>query len=146
MHPERKAGERDRAAQRNIGVHGAAGKAGRQMKEQFVRSALLLKESGIERLNRAHVAVFGIGGVGGFAVEALARAGIGHFLLVDNDEVSISNLNRQIIATWDTVGEKKTQAMKARILSINPDAEIETKECFFLPEKTSRGRKRRAFW
>lgn len=107
------------------------------MKEQFVRSALLLKESGIERLNRAHVAVFGIGGVGGFAVEALARAGIGHFLLVDNDEVSISNLNRQIIATWDTVGEKKTQAMKARILSINPDAEIETKECFFLPENAA---------
>lgn len=104
------------------------------MKEQFVRSALLWGEDGTERLAGAKVAVFGIGGVGGFAVEALARAGIGHFLLVDNDEVSVSNINRQIIATWDTVGQKKTQAMKARIASINPAAAVETKECFFLPE------------
>jgi len=104
------------------------------MKEQFVRSALLLGEDGIDRLVRAKVAVFGIGGVGGFVAEALARAGIGHFLLVDNDEVSISNINRQIIATWDSVGKKKTLVMKERIRSINPDAVVETKECFFLPE------------
>lgn len=104
------------------------------MKEQFIRSALLLGEDGIARLAQARVAVFGIGGVGGFAAEALARAGIGHFLLVDNDEVSISNINRQIIATWDSVGKKKTLVMKERIRSINPDAAVETKECFFLPE------------
>lgn len=104
------------------------------MKEQFVRSALLLGETGIDRLTRAKVAVFGIGGVGGFTVEALARAGIGHFFLVDNDEVSISNINRQIIATWDCVGQKKTLVMKERIKAINPDAVVETKECFFLPE------------
>lgn len=106
------------------------------MKEQFVRSALLLGEEGIERLSQAKVAIFGIGGVGGFTAEALARAGIGHFLLVDNDEVSVSNINRQIIATWDTVGQKKTLAMKARIASINPNAEVETRECFFLPENS----------
>lgn len=104
------------------------------MKEQFIRSALLLGEAGIDRLAQARVAVFGIGGVGGFTVEALARAGIGHFLLVDNDEVSVSNINRQIIATWDSVGKKKTLVMKERIQRINPDADIETRECFFLPE------------
>lgn len=105
-----------------------------QMKEQFVRSALLLGEDGIAALNRAKVAVFGIGGVGGFAVEALARAGIGHFLLVDNDKVSLSNINRQIIALYDTVGREKTLVMKERIRAIHPEAEVETKECFFLPE------------
>lgn len=104
------------------------------MKEQFVRSALLLGEDGIAALNRAKVAVFGIGGVGGFAAEALARAGIGHFLLVDHDQVSLSNINRQIIALHDTVGREKTMVMKERILSVNPEAEVETKECFFLPE------------
>ena len=101
------------------------------MKEQFVRTALLLGERGVERLERARVAVFGIGGVGGYTVEALARSGVGHFLLVDSDRVALSNLNRQIIATLDTVGRYKTQVMKERILSINPDAEVETRECFF---------------
>lgn len=104
------------------------------MKEQFVRSALLLGEDGIENLDCAKVAVFGIGGVGGFTVEALARAGIGHFLLVDNDLVSPSNINRQIIALWETVGREKTLVMKERILAINPEAQVETRECFFLPE------------
>lgn len=104
------------------------------MREQFVRSALLLGEHGIENLNRARVAVFGIGGVGGFTAEALARAGIGNFLLVDNDLVSPSNINRQIIALWDTVGREKTLVMKERILGINPEAHVETRECFFLPE------------
>lgn len=104
------------------------------MKEQFARTALLLGEEGVERLERARVAIFGIGGVGGYTVEALARSGVGHFLLVDSDRVALSNLNRQIIATLDTVGRYKTQVMKERILSINPDAEVETRECFFLPE------------
>ena len=104
------------------------------MKEQFMRTALLLGEEGVERLGKARVAVFGIGGVGGYTVEALARSGVGHFLLVDSDRVALSNLNRQIIATLDTVGRYKTQVMKERILSINPEAEVETRECFFLPE------------
>ena len=104
------------------------------MKEQFARTALLLGEEGVERLGKARVAVFGIGGVGGYTAEALARSGVGHFLLVDSDRVAMSNLNRQIIATLDTVGRYKTQVMKERILSINPDAEVETRECFFLPE------------
>ena len=104
------------------------------MQEQFVRTALLLGEEGIDKLSRSKVAVFGIGGVGGFTVEALARSGVGYFLLVDNDTVARSNLNRQIIATLDTVGRYKTQVMKERILSINPQAAVETRECFFLPE------------
>lgn len=104
------------------------------MQEQFTRTALLLGEEGIHKLNRSRVAVFGIGGVGGYTVEALARSGVGHFLLVDNDKVALSNLNRQIIATLDTVGKYKTRVMKERILSINPEAEVETRECFFLPE------------
>ena len=104
------------------------------MQEQFVRTALLLGEEGIDKLSRSKVAVFGIGGVGGFTVEALARSGVGYFLLVDNDKVALSNLNRQIIATLDTVGRYKTQVMKERILSINPQAAVETRECFFLPE------------
>ena len=104
------------------------------MQEQFTRTALLLGEEGIHKLNRSCVAIFGIGGVGGYTVEALARSGVGHFLLVDNDKVALSNLNRQIIATLDTVGRYKTQVMKERILSINPEAEVETRECFFLPE------------
>lgn len=104
------------------------------MQEQFTRTALLLGEAGVENLSRKRVAVFGIGGVGGYTVEALARSGVGHFLLVDNDRVAMSNLNRQIIATLDTVGRYKTQVMKERIASINPQAEVETRECFFLPE------------
>ena len=104
------------------------------MQEQFVRTALLLGEEGIDKLSRSKVAVFGIGGVGGFTVEALARSGVGYFLLVYNDKVALSNLNRQIIATLDTVGRYKTQVMKERILSINHQAAVETRECFFLPE------------
>jgi len=104
------------------------------MQEQFVRSALLLGEENINRLLDAKVAIFGVGGVGGFTAEALARAGIGSFLLVDNDRVSISNINRQIIATWDTVGRSKVEVMKQRILSINPKAQVECRDCFFLPE------------
>lgn len=88
----------------------------------------------MERLRQAHVAVFGIGGVGGHVVEALARSGIGAFDLIDNDRVCLSNLNRQIIAVLDTVGEYKTDVMKNRILSVNPEAKVEVHHCFYLPE------------
>lgn len=104
------------------------------MNETFTRTELLIGEDGLERLSRARVAVFGVGGVGGYAVEALARSGIGHFLLVDNDVVSESNLNRQIIALRSTIGKYKTQVMKERIADICPETEVETRECFFLPE------------
>lgn len=104
------------------------------MNETFTRTELLIGEDGLERLRRAKVAVFGVGGVGGYAVEALARSGVGHFLLVDNDVVSESNLNRQIIALRSTIGKYKTQVMKERIADICPETEVETRECFFLPE------------
>ncbi len=104
------------------------------MQEQFIRTSLLLGEKAVERLNQSTVAVFGIGGVGGFTVEALARSGVGHFVLVDNDMVSKSNINRQIIATHKTVGRAKTEVMKERILEINPEAEVMIYQKFFLPE------------
>ena len=102
--------------------------------ETFARTELLTGEEGLWRLRKARVAVFGIGGVGGHAVEALARSGIGHFLLVDDDVISESNLNRQIIALRSTMGQYKTRVMKARIADICPETEVETRECFFLPE------------
>lgn len=104
------------------------------MKEQFSRTGLLLGEEGVARLARAHVAVFGIGGVGGHCAEALARSGIGKFTLVDRDTVSLSNLNRQIVALHSTVGRLKTEVMRERILDINPEAEVRSAETFFLPE------------
>lgn len=104
------------------------------MKKQFERTALLLGEAAVEKLAEARVAVFGVGGVGGYAVEALARSGIGGFVLTDSDTVSESNINRQIIATHSTVGRYKTEVMKERILEINPEARVETRQCFFLPE------------
>lgn len=104
------------------------------MKEQFLRTSLLLGEDAVKRLNQSKVAVFGIGGVGGFTVEALARAGVGSFVLVDNDVVSESNINRQIIAVRESIGRPKVSVMKERILSINPEAEVITCQSFFLPE------------
>ncbi len=104
------------------------------MDEKFMRTGLLLGEAGLEKLAGARVAVFGIGGVGGHAVEALARSGVGHLELTDRDVVSISNINRQIIATTKTLGQYKTQVMKERILEINPEAEVNIHNCFFLPE------------
>ena len=104
------------------------------MENQYTRTELLLGEEGVARLKQAKVAVFGIGGVGGYVVEALARSGVGSFVLVDSDTVNITNINRQIIATHDTIGRYKTEVMKERILSINPEAEIEIRNCFFLPE------------
>lgn len=104
------------------------------MTEQLSRTAKLIGKENIERLASARVAVFGVGGVGGFTVEALARSGIGHIELIDHDTVALSNLNRQIIATRDTIGRDKVEVMKERILSINPDAEVVVHKCFFLPE------------
>ena len=92
------------------------------MNEQHSRTEMMLGEEGVRRLFAARVAVFGVGGVGGYAVEALARAGVGHIELIDSDRVSPSNINRQIIATHNTVGMYKTEAMRERILSINPEA------------------------
>ncbi|MBO5054813.1 MAG: tRNA threonylcarbamoyladenosine dehydratase [Lachnospiraceae bacterium] len=104
------------------------------MLNQFSRTELLLGKEVMERLSKAHVAVFGIGGVGGYVVEALARSGIGAFDIVDDDKVCLTNLNRQIIATLDTVGRYKVEVMKERILSINPEAVVNTHQCFYLPE------------
>lgn len=105
------------------------------MKEQFIRTAMLLGEEGVQRLLGKRVAVFGIGGVGGHVVEALARSGVGALDLIDNDVVSPSNLNRQIIALWDTIGRQKTQVMKERIANINPECSVTVWNCFYLPEE-----------
>ena len=100
----------------------------------FERSALLLGEPAMEKLRNAHVAVFGVGGVGGYAVEALARAGVGHLTLIDSDTVAESNLNRQIIATRDTIGQQKVAVARQRVLSINPEAQVRALPIFYLPE------------
>lgn len=104
------------------------------MLTQFSRTELLLGKEAMDRLSRSRVAVFGIGGVGGYVCEALVRSGVGHFDLVDDDKVCLTNLNRQIIATRKTIGQYKVDIMKERILDINPDAEVRTHQCFFLPE------------
>ncbi len=104
------------------------------MADQFIRTKLVFGKENVESLADRHVAVFGLGGVGGNCVEALARSGIGRFTLVDNDTVAPSNLNRQIIATCDTIGQYKVDVMKERILSINPKAEVITHKCFYLPQ------------
>lgn len=105
------------------------------MKEQFVRTAMLFGEEGVECLNQKRVAVFGIGGVGGHVTEVLARSGVGALDLIDNDVVNPSNINRQIIATYDTIGRLKTEVMKERILSINPECIVTCYNTFYLPEK-----------
>lgn len=104
------------------------------MLTQFSRTELLLGKKAMGRLSASRVAVFGIGGVGGYVCEALARSGVGAFDLIDNDTVCLTNLNRQIIATRKTIGRYKTEAMKERILDINPEAQVRTHNCFFLPE------------
>ena len=104
------------------------------MKEQFSRTAMLLGDEGVGRLNAAHVAIFGLGGVGGYALEALARAGVGAFTLCDNDVVSVSNINRQILALQSTVGQQKTKAAADRVRDINPEASVTVHQAFFLPE------------
>ena len=104
------------------------------MLTQFSRTELLLGKEAMDKLSGSRVAIFGIGGVGGYVCEALVRSGVGHFDLVDDDKVCLTNLNRQIIATRKTIGQYKTDVMKERILDINPDAEVRVYKCFFLPE------------
>lgn len=104
------------------------------MIEQFSRTEILLGAEAMEKLYRARVAVFGIGGVGGYTVEALARCGIGTLDLIDSDTISIFNLNRQILATHATVGRLKVDVAKERILDINPNCVVRTYPCFYLPE------------
>lgn len=104
------------------------------MLTQFSRTQLLLGKDNMEKLHDAHVAVFGIGGVGGYVCEALVRSGVRRFDLIDDDKICLTNLNRQIIATRKTVGKYKAEVMKERILEINPDCEVNVHKCFFLPE------------
>ena len=104
------------------------------MLNQFSRTELIVGKEAMEILNNAHIAVFGIGGVGGYTVEALIRSGIQHIDLIDDDKVCLTNLNRQIIATRSSVGKYKVDVMKERILDINPQAEVNVHKCFYLPE------------
>ena len=105
---------------------------------RFSRTELLLGEAGMKKLAEATVAVFGVGGVGSFVAEGLARAGVGHLVLIDNDLICLTNINRQIHATSKTVGKPKTQVMKERILDINPQAVVDTIEDFYLPENAEK--------
>lgn len=101
---------------------------------EFSRTENLLGTAAMEQLKNAHVAVFGVGGVGGYVAEALARSGIGNIDLIDNDVVSLTNLNRQIIALHSTIGRAKVEVMKERILDINPNAKVRAFQCFYLPD------------
>ena len=104
------------------------------MLNQFSRTELLFGKAAMEKLENSRVAVFGIGGVGGYVCEALVRSGVGHFDLIDDDKVCLTNLNRQIIATRKTIGHYKTDVMKERMLEINPKVDVTVHKCFFLPE------------
>lgn len=104
------------------------------MQEQFSRTTILFGPKAMERLANARVAVFGVGGVGGYTVEALVRSGVGAIDIIDSDTVALSNLNRQIIATMDTVGEYKVDVMQKRIHQINPNCKVTAHRCFYLPE------------
>lgn len=104
------------------------------MQEELSRTRLLIGETALQKLNDARVAVFGVGGVGGYVCEALVRSGVGHFDLIDNDDVSRSNINRQIIATQSNIGQSKVKVMKERMLDINPDVCVNIYPRFFLPE------------
>ena len=104
------------------------------MSEQFLRTEMLLGSDAIRRLQKARVAVFGLGGVGGYAVEALARSGVGSLDLIDSDTVSVSNLNRQLLATHSTVGMLKVDAARNRVLDINPDCIVRTYPIFYTPD------------
>ena len=104
------------------------------MAEVFSRTELLIGSDKLDKLRNAHVIIFGVGGVGGYVTEALARSGVGYIELVDKDTVSESNINRQIIALHSTIGKYKTEVMRDRIKDINPDAEVVVRNCFYLPE------------
>ena len=108
------------------------------MKEQYIRTAMLFGEAAVEKLASKRVAVFGVGGVGGHVVEVLVRSGVGAIDLVDYDVVAVSNINRQLIATYDTVGRKKIEVMKERILSIQPECKVTLWDTFYLPEESSK--------
>lgn len=107
------------------------------MLNQFSRTELLFGKEAMEKLENSRVAVFGIGGVGGYVCEALVRSGVGAFDLIDDDKVCLTNLNRQIIATRKTVGKYKVDVMKERMLEINPNVKVEVHKCFFLPENAN---------
>lgn len=104
------------------------------MPDQFSRTKLLIGETALNKLQNSRVAIFGIGGVGGYVCEALVRAGVGSFDIIDDDKVSLSNLNRQITATYSSIGEYKVDVMKKRMLDINKAVVVNTYKCFFLPE------------
>lgn len=104
------------------------------MTNQFSRTELLIGKAGIEKLQKAKIAIFGLGGVGSFAFEALARAGVGNFILVDNDEICETNLNRQILAIKSNIGRPKVEVAKERALEINPTVNIKTYQKFFMPD------------
>lgn len=104
------------------------------MREQFSRTELLLGSEALDKLEGKRVAIFGVGGVGGYVCEALVRSGIGEFDICDDDDVALSNINRQIIATNSTIGRPKVEVMKERMLDINPDVKVNVHQCFFLPE------------
>ena len=104
----------------------------------FSRTELVLGKEALEKLDQSHVIVFGLGGVGSYTVEALVRSGIGSLTIVDNDEVCLSNLNRQLIATWSTIGLAKVDAAERRILDINPDCKVTKLRMFYLPETADR--------
>lgn len=106
------------------------------MENQFARTEALLGVEAMERLKKSRVAIFGVGGVGGYVAEALARSGVGAIDLIDRDKISITNLNRQIIALHSTVGKWKVEVMKERILDINPDCKVKVYPCFYLPENS----------
>ena len=108
------------------------------MLEQFSRTAMVIGEDGIEKLNNSKVAIFGIGGVGSFVVEGLVRAGVQNFILVDKDVIDITNLTRQIHATTKTIGKDKVEVMKQRILDINPNAKVEIFKEFFMPDSKTK--------
>lgn len=105
------------------------------MKEQYIRTAMLFGEEAVEKLWKKRVAVFGVGGVGGHVVEVLARSGVGAIDLIDYDTVAVSNINRQLIATYDTLGQKKIEVMKKRILSIQPECNVTLWDTFYLPQE-----------
>ncbi len=108
------------------------------MTDQFTRTSLLIGDDGIERLKKARVAVFGLGGVGSYVVEALTRSGIGTLDLIDDDVIALSNLNRLLYATQENVGQPKTEVVKARIAAICPETVVHTYNCFYLPETADR--------
>lgn len=104
------------------------------MQDKFSRTELLIGKESVRKLNRSKVVIFGLGGVGSYVVEGLARAGIGNFILIDNDNISITNLNRQILATYSTIGKSKVEVARKRILDINKEANVEIIQEFFLPD------------